>query len=156
VVTTPPDAGPRATALGCLGWALNAAVLLAAVGLIYVGGSMVGSHLESERRWATVAVAAAVPMAAGALAAVASTLRAHPVARGVATAVLALAATANLVLAGFGLGLVAEAQARGGDWAALQVGTARLFGVALPALLAALCTAALWCHPRARRPAARG
>ena len=145
-----PDSPRKISAAGCGLAGLFVLLLILSGGLAFLGGGMLIDARQFGRIadfvWGLIALICAAMLFAGSIAALVHLKSRGPRAWRIGFVLFAAAAAINLLLAAIGMVMVAQARVRGGDWGALHVGVARVFGVFTPLLLAGLTAFAAACH----------
>lgn len=151
-MSTSPSKIAVVTAPGRAGWKswLLALLVAGAGGLLAVLSNLALTDpmgKATDKAWGTAGMAAAASMLAAGLAAMVRWLTHADWASRAGRIGSLFALAASLTMAGLGLRLVGAADERGGDWHAVAVGAAWVFGVFYPTLHALLCIA-LWARLR--------
>jgi hypothetical protein len=155
MASPPHESSHRISAAGCGLAGLYLLLVLLSLGLAFLGGCTLIDARQFGRRadfvWGIAALACAPVLFAGSVAALVHLKSRGPRAWRTGFVLLAAATATNLVLAGIGSIMVAQARARGGDWGALHVGMTSLLCVDAPILVAILTGVACACHRQRRK-----
>ncbi|MBX7102616.1 MAG: hypothetical protein K1X57_00945 [Gemmataceae bacterium] len=144
--------GRRRHLTGCLAAALLFVLVPVGAGLGFLGWLAITDSKEAyDHLWGSVAMAGAAGMVLGGLLAVTFVWTQKSAVWIVAVGFLIAGVIADVATVALGVLVVLGAQARGGDWGALAVATAKLFCVAVPiasAILTAIALACVWYLPK--------